>query len=70
MGKKAREKEEALRLRKTESLRQVLRIYDVSGRLLNDIKSMCVNSFAYIRVKEEESESFSGVRQRCVVSLV
>ena len=34
---------------------QVLRIYDVRGKLLNGIKSMYVNSLAYVRVKGVES---------------
>ena len=35
-----------------EVLRQVLRMYDVGGKLLNGIKSMYVNSLAYVRVNE------------------
>ena len=35
-----------------DSLWQVLRIHDVDGKLLNGIKSMYVNSTAYVRVKE------------------
>ena len=38
-----------------EALCQVLRIYDVGGKLLNGIKSMYVNSIACIRLKECES---------------
>ena len=34
-----------------EALWQVLRMYDVGGRLLNGIKSIYVNSLAYVRVK-------------------
>ena len=30
---------------------QILRMYDVHGKLLNDIKSMYVNSLACVRVK-------------------
>ena len=35
-----------------DSLWHVLRIHDVDGKLLNGIKSMYVNSTAYVRVKE------------------
>ena len=38
-----------------EAVRQVLRIYDVVGKLLDGIKSMYVNSIACIRVKEGET---------------
>ena len=44
-----------------ESLWQVLRMYDVGGKLLNRIKSMYVNSLAYVRVKGIESVSRSIV---------
>ena len=40
-------------------------MYDVGGKLLNGIKSMYVNSLAYVIVKGVESECFridSGVR--------
>ena len=33
-----------------EALRQVLRMYDVGGKLLDGIKSMYVDSLAYVRV--------------------
>ena len=49
-----------------EALWQVLRMYDVGGKLLNGIKSMYVNSLAYVRVKGGESECCrinSGVRK-------
>ena len=52
------------------ALWQVLRIYDVGGKLLNAIKSMHDNSLAYVRVKGGESECFkidSGVRQMCIM---
>ena len=39
-----------------EALWQVLRMYDVVGKLLGGIKSMYVDSSAYIRVKVGESE--------------
>ena len=38
-----------------EALWQVLKMYDVGGKLLNGIKSMYVNSLACIRVKGGES---------------
>ena len=49
-----------------EPLWQVLRMHDVGGKLLGGIKSMYVDSLAYIRVKGGESEWFridSGVRR-------
>ena len=52
-----------------EALWQVLRMYDVGGKLLNGIKSMYVNSLTCVRVKRGESEGFrivSGVRQAVV----
>ena len=48
-----------------EVLRQVLRMYDVDGKLLNGIKSM------YVRVIGAENECFRiniGVRQGCIMS--
>ena len=48
-----------------EALWQVLRMYDASGKLLNGIKSMYVNSLACVIVKGDEKECFrinSGVR--------
>ena len=53
-----------------EALRQVLRMYDVGGKLLNGIKSMSANSLACVRVKWGESEYFRidiGVRQGCII---
>ena len=41
-----------------KALWQVLRMYDVGGKLLNSIKSMFVNSLTYVRVKGGESECF------------
>ena len=41
-----------------QALCQVLRMHDVGGKLLNGIKSMYVNSLAYVRVKGGESECF------------
>ena len=35
---------------------EVLRMYDVSGKLLNGIESMYGNSLACVRVKGSESE--------------
>ena len=55
-----------------ETLCQVLRMHDVGGKLLSEIRSMNVNSLACVRVKVGESECFrieSGVRQDCVMSL-
>ena len=54
-----------------EALWQVLRTYDVNGKTLNGIKSMYVNSLAFVRIKGGESECFrinSGVRQGCIIS--
>ena len=54
-----------------EVLWQVLRMYDVGGKLLNGIKSMYVHSSVCVRVKGGESEQFridSWVRQRCIIS--
>ena len=54
-----------------ETLWQALRMYDVDGKLLNDIKSMYVNNLACVRVKGGERECFrinSGVRQGCIMS--
>ena len=48
-----------------EALCQVLRMYDVGGKLLNGIKSVYVNSLACVRVKKCETECFKidrGVR--------
>ena len=35
---------------------QVLKMYDIGGKLLNRIKSIYVNSLAYVRVKRSESQ--------------
>ena len=54
-----------------EALWKVLMLYGVSGRLLNGIKSMYVDSEACVRINRVESEWFkieSGVRQGCVMS--
>ena len=54
-----------------EALWQVLRMYDVGGKLLSSIKGMYVNGLACVRVKGGESECFkidSGVRQVCIMS--
>ena len=54
-----------------KALWQVLRIYDVDGKLLNGMKRMNVNSLACVRVKRGESNCFrsdNGVRQRCIMS--
>ena len=44
-----------------EALWQVLRMYDVSGKLLSGIKSIYVNSLACIRINESTSEQFGIV---------
>ena len=47
-----------------EALWQILKMYDMGGKLLNGIKSMYVNSLSCVRVKGVESECFridSGV---------
>ena len=41
-----------------EALWQVLRMYDVGGKLLNNIKSIYVNSLACAKVNGGESECF------------
>ena len=41
-----------------EALWQVLRMYDVVGKLLVEIKSIYVDSLACVRVKESMSEWF------------
>ena len=54
-----------------EALLQVLRIYDVGGKLSGGIKSVYVDSSACIRVKGSMSEQFridSGVKQSCIIS--
>ena len=80
IGKKAREKkcrvyvglmdlEKAYDRVNKEALWQVLKMYDVGGKLLNGIKSIYVNSLACVRVKGGETECFridSRMRQRCI----
>ena len=54
-----------------KALLEVLRMYDVGGKLLKDIKSMYVNNVACVRVKRGDSKCFSincGVRQGCIMS--
>ena len=41
-----------------EALWQVLRMYDVGGKLLKGIRSMYINSLACVRVKGGENECF------------
>ena len=41
-----------------EALSQVLRMYDVGGKLLNGNKSMYVNGLACVRIKGDERECF------------
>ena len=50
---------------KMEALWQVLRMHDVGSKLLNNIKSVYINSLSCVRVKGGESRCFridSGVR--------
>ena len=54
-----------------EVLWQVLRMYDVWGKLLGGIKSIYVDSLACVIVKGGESKRFGingGVRQGCIMS--
>ena len=54
-----------------EALWQLLRMYDVGGKLLIEIKSMYVHSLTCVRIKGGGSERFmidSGVRQVCIMS--
>ena len=52
-----------------EALWQMLRMYDVRGKLLSGIKSMYVDSSACVRVKGgERFRKDSGVRQGCIMS--
>ena len=54
-----------------EALLQVLRMYDVGGKILGRIKGIFVDSLACVRVKVVVSEWFridSGVRQGCIMS--
>ena len=54
-----------------KALWQDLRMYDGGGKLLNEIKSLYVNSLACVRVKGGESECFwinSGMRKGCIMS--
>ena len=48
---------------------EVRRMYDAGGELLNDIKSMYVNSLACVRVNGRENECFKIVRQVCIIPL-
>ena len=50
---------------------QVLRMYDVGGKLSSGIKSIYVSSLTFVKVKGGESEGFkidSRVRQGCIMS--
>ena len=56
---------------KRGALGHVLRMYDVSGKLLNSIKGTYANSPASVRVKEGENECFRidcGARHGCIMS--
>ena len=60
-----------MRRENMEALWQVLRICDVCGYLLNEIKIACAINQACVRVKWGESECFkidNGVRQGCIMS--
>ena len=55
-----------------EALWHVLKMYDLSEKHLNGIKSVCVNSLACVGIIEGENECFrieSGLRQGCIMSL-
>ena len=55
-----------------KALWQVLRMYDVGGKLLSGMKNMYVDSLASVRVKVGESEWFRidiGLRQAYIMSL-
>ena len=64
--------EEAYNKVNKESLWQILRMYNVGGKLLNGVKSLHFNSLACVRVRGGEGrECFrinSGVRQGCIKS--
>ena len=54
-----------------KALWQLLRMYDVGGKLLDGIKSIYVNSLHCVRIKGGESECLridSGVKQVCIMS--
>ena len=54
-----------------KALCQVLRMYDMRGKLLNGIKSMYVYSSSCVRVEWREIKRFridSGVSQGCIMS--
>ena len=54
-----------------ESLWQLLKMFDVSGKLLNEIKNMYVYSLTCVRVKGVKSDCFKiekGERLGCILS--
>ena len=51
-----------------EALWQVLRMYDVGGKVLNGIKGMYVNSLTCVRVKGGESECFIIDSEVCIMA--
>ena len=54
-----------------EALWQVLRMYDVGGKLLGGIKNIYVDSLVCVKVKGDENEQFridSGMIQGCIMS--
>ena len=83
IGEKAREKkcrvyvsfidlEKAYDIANMVALWQMLRLYDLGGKRLSGIKSMYMDSSACVRVKRGERDQFriySGMRQRCILSL-
>ena len=82
IGEKAREKkrrvyvgfkdlEKAFDRVNREPLGQMLRMYEVGGKLLSGFKRMYADSSARVRVKGNESEWFrkySLVKQECIIS--
>ena len=82
IGEKSREKkcrvyigfmdvEKAYDMVNREALWQVLRMYDVGGKLLNGIKSMYAKCLSFVRVMGGESDCFrdnSSVIQECIIS--
>ena len=51
-----------------EALWEVLKMYDIGGKLLNGIKRMYINSSASVRVKRSENELFKIVGYNRVAS--
>ena len=54
------------------TLWQVVRVFDVAGKLLNDIKSIFVYILTWITAEGGDREQFSiesGIRHECIMSL-